>query len=555
VTEGPPSQHEGAAPAGEDAEALYEDAPCGYVSTTPAGELLTVNRTLLSWTGYTREEMLGRRFQDLLTTGGRIYHETHFAPLLRMQGAVREIALEIVCADGRRLPVLVNSILRTDAAGEPRLVRTTVFDATQRRRYERELLRAGERERAARRRMERLQRLSAVLAAAVDTRAMAAAVVDALASDLDAGEVALALVDQHNAQLQIVGRHGAPRGSGDGDLSEAASAPLERIMRDGQTLLWSADTASDEPPPAGLAIDPVQALAVLPLAARGEPMGAILLSFDAPRQFGEEELAFMDACAGQCSQALERARLYDNQRTIARTLQQSLLADDPPRDTRFGVASCYLPAGDTLDVGGDWHDTFCVGDGSVGVVIGDVVGRGIEAATAMGQLRSATRALAGAGLGPAEVLAQLDGFVERLPRARMATVAYGELDLDTGQLRYASAGHLPMLFMAPGEPARLLWDGRGMPLGTRLGPRADAVGQVALPPGGRLMLFTDGLIEHGAAPIDEGLATLLAKAEAGRSLPIGVLLDELVAEGVGGDDTCLLCVEYTPAAGSRAGGP
>jgi PAS domain S-box-containing protein len=555
VTGGPPSQHEGAPLAGEDADALHEDAPCGYVSATPAGELLTVNRTLLSWTGYTREEMLGRRFQDLLTPGGRIYHETHYAPLLRMQGAVREIALEIVCADGRRLPVLVNSILRTDAAGEPRLVRTTVFDATQRRRYERELLHAGERERAARRRMERLQRLSAVLAAAVDTRTMAAAVVDVLAADLGAGEVALALVDQNNAQLQIVGRHGAPRASGDSDLSGPSSAPLERIMRDGQTLLWSADKAPDELPPAGLAIDPLQALAVLPLAARGEPMGAILLSFDMPRQFDEEELAFMDACAGQCSQALERARLYDNQRTIARTLQRSLLADDPPRDERFVVGSCYLPAGDTLDVGGDWHDTFCIGDGSVGVVIGDVVGRGIEAATAMGQLRSAARALAGAGLGPAQVLAQLDGFVERLPRARMATVAYGELDLDTGQLRYASAGHLPMLLMAPGEPARLLWEGRGMPLGTRLGARPDAVGRVALPPGARLLLFTDGLVEHGAAPIDEGLATVIAKTEACRSLPIGALLDELVADGAGGDDTCLLCVEYTPTAGSRAGGP
>ena len=112
---------------------------------------MRVNATFLRWTGYGREELVGvRRFQDLLTAGGRIYHETHYAPLLRMQGNVREIAVDIVCADGRRLPVLVNSVLVTDAAGEPQTVHTTVFDATERKLYERELLELRNRERAAR---------------------------------------------------------------------------------------------------------------------------------------------------------------------------------------------------------------------------------------------------------------------------------------------------------------------------------------------------------------------------------------------------------------------
>jgi serine/threonine-protein kinase RsbW len=193
----------------ERAEDLYEDAPCGYLSTLPGGELVRVNRTLLTWTGYSREELLGRRFQDLLTPGGRIYHETHYAPLLRMQGSVREIALDLVCADGRRLPVLVNSVLRTDDDDQPLFVRTTVFDATHRREYERELVRARERERAARQRMERLQQLSAVLAAAVDTREMTAAVVRALADDLGADEVVVALLDARGERLEVVGRRGA----------------------------------------------------------------------------------------------------------------------------------------------------------------------------------------------------------------------------------------------------------------------------------------------------------------------------------------------------------
>jgi PAS domain S-box-containing protein len=126
----------------ESAEDLYENAPCGYLSALLGGTLVKVNQTFLTWTGYRREDLVGRRrFQDLLTAGGRIFHETHYAPLLRMQGAVREIAVEIVCADGRRLPVLINSVLKKDAAGKPLLTRTTVFNATDRKEYERELVR------------------------------------------------------------------------------------------------------------------------------------------------------------------------------------------------------------------------------------------------------------------------------------------------------------------------------------------------------------------------------------------------------------------------------
>src|ERR1700712_986505 len=130
----------------EDPEALFEEAPCGYVSTSPDGTLLKVNRTFLSWTGFERADLIGRRtFADLLSGGGGIYHETHYAPMLRLRGRVQEIALDIVRADGLRLPVLVNSVLERDEHGEPVVIRTAIFDATERRRYERELLRAKQR--------------------------------------------------------------------------------------------------------------------------------------------------------------------------------------------------------------------------------------------------------------------------------------------------------------------------------------------------------------------------------------------------------------------------
>ena len=129
-----------------DPQTLYDRAPCGYLSTTPDGTIVSVNRTFLSWTHYTAETLIGQRtFASLLSAGGRIYHDTHYAPMLRMQENVREIAFEVVTADGGRLPVLVNAVLDRDTEGQPAVVRVVLLDATERREYERELLREKQR--------------------------------------------------------------------------------------------------------------------------------------------------------------------------------------------------------------------------------------------------------------------------------------------------------------------------------------------------------------------------------------------------------------------------
>ncbi|OKI41872.1 histidine kinase [Streptomyces sp. CB03578] len=127
----------------DSTEELYECAPCGYLSTLMDGTIAKINKTLLDWLGLEREAVVGRmRFTDLLTVGGKLYHETHFAPLLRMQGELGGVALEIRKADGVRMPVLVSSVVKHGATGEPLLIRTTFFDARDRRAYEEELLRA-----------------------------------------------------------------------------------------------------------------------------------------------------------------------------------------------------------------------------------------------------------------------------------------------------------------------------------------------------------------------------------------------------------------------------
>ncbi|WP_327676694.1 PP2C family protein-serine/threonine phosphatase [Streptomyces sp. NBC_00467] len=152
----------------DSAEELYESAPCGYLSTLMDGTIAKINATLLTWLGRERDDVVGRvRFADLLTVGGKLYHETHFAPLLRMQGEINGIALEIKASDGSRMPVLVSSRVKSSSDGDPILIRTSVFDARDRRAYETELLRSRKAAEEARAQAEadraRLQEALAVL--------------------------------------------------------------------------------------------------------------------------------------------------------------------------------------------------------------------------------------------------------------------------------------------------------------------------------------------------------------------------------------------------------
>ena len=494
-------EHEGSTSAtfDETAEELLENAPCGYLSTALDGTLMRVNETFLRWTGYGRDELVGlKRFQDLLSVGGRIYHETHYAPLLRMQGSVREIAVEIVTAGGDRLPVLVNSALVHDAAGAAVAVRTIVMDATERKLYERELLLARDRERAARERIECLQRITAGLAAATDARAIADVLAGALSRGLGADRVGLDTSDDLPAAPEF----------DEGGEEGGASA---RLPCDGAALLW--------------------------------------LEWDAKRSFEPDERAFLASCAVQAGSALERTRLHEETREVAHSLQRSLLTSDVPRDPRFEMATAYHPAVKHLEVGGDWYDVFRLPSGALAMVVGDVVGRGLAAASAMGQLRSAVRALGAVGLHPAEVLRHLDTYVEPLDAARYATLVYAEVVPETGEVTLASAGHLPAVVIGPGGFAELYMEGRSTLLGITAGGVVRKQARLTLEPGGGLLFYTDGLIERRGEPIDAALGRLLAavRRNAGAS-PDGLvdaLLSELLEPDSVDDDVCLLSFSLT----------
>lgn len=140
----------------EDLEDLYENAPCGYVSLGPDGRIVKINATLCGWLGLAAQDLLGKRLRDLLSVAGSIFYETHFAPLLRMQGFFNEVALDLVTARGNKLPVLANAMERRSETGALLFTRVTIFQATERRRYERELVNAQAAEREARRQLEEL---------------------------------------------------------------------------------------------------------------------------------------------------------------------------------------------------------------------------------------------------------------------------------------------------------------------------------------------------------------------------------------------------------------
>ena len=197
----------------------------------------------------------------------------------------------------------------------------------------------------------------------------------------------------------------------------------------------------------------------------GSGHGRLWLRLAEPRPLTAEEHEFVVAVARQTALALERARLFEETRNVARTLQRSIASVDPPRDARYEVATLYQPADEHLEVGGDWYDAFTLPGGSVGIVVGDVVGRGLAAASAMGQLRSAVRALAGAGMGPEAVTRHLDTFVAQAEATQYATLAYAEVDPDTGLVTFAAAGHLPPVLIGPGVEPRLFQGGRSTPLG------------------------------------------------------------------------------------------
>ncbi|MGE0298308.1 SpoIIE family protein phosphatase [Pseudonocardia sp.] len=268
-----------------------------------------------------------------------------------------------------------------------------------------------------------------------------------------------------------------------------------------------------------------EALMALPMLVGGRVVGALAASFATRRTFDPDEQQFARTVCAHAAQAFERAALADTRREIAETLQHSLLPAELPTIERLGLAARYEPGAHGSQAGGDWYEVLPLGERKVAIVVGDVVGQGAAAAAVMGQLRSALAAALLDGCGPAAALTRLDRFARRIAGARASTVACLVLDVGSGYLRWARAGHPPPLVLADGDAEYL--DG---PSGRVLGAGGGFTeAGTTLPAGAVLLLYTDGLIERRGEVIDDGLRRLRRAALAAAGAAPNRLIDEVLA--------------------------
>ncbi|MEN9506666.1 MAG: hypothetical protein RI958_2592 [Actinomycetota bacterium] len=279
-----------------------------------------------------------------------------------------------------------------------------------------------------------------------------------------------------------------------------------------------------------------------------DPAGESLV-LRSDRQLTAAERAAAEAFAAQCARALARTRLAEREHEIATELQHALLGEV---DLVEGLAlgTVYLASEDGLDIGGDWYDVIRRKDDTAVLVVGDVVGHSLSAATAMGQLRSAVRALAHLCDSPDVLLDHVAGYAENVRDARYSTLVLVYLDMHSGSFRYACAGHPPPLVVSADGTTVFVEGARNPPLGAFAAGSVQAA-ESSIPPGGSLVLYTDGLVEHRGASIDDGFDEIARLAGRAASLPPELLATRLVSEVFARtaprDDVAVLAVSLPPS--------
>ncbi|WP_051164744.1 SpoIIE family protein phosphatase [Nocardia testacea] len=491
--------------------ALVESLQDGFFVADAHGSIIEVNKAFGELTGYGAAGVPyplphpwsipeGPRYPDLGTEASRF-------------------VVPIQHRDGRRRWIGVSTSALVKPDGEEHIFVGTVRDVTA--------------EHDAQARDQAANRLATALASATTVAEVLEVGLDELRRTVGA-ETAVVAVWAGLTAPEVYISGNPPAAVAGSRLEPATEAILKRArVRPGRTLIAVPEGAGS-----------AQGI-VAPLGEKGD--AALWLRFAVPRVVDAADWTLFSLLIGHLSLAVQRARNFDQARSTSLTLQRAMLGpiELPPR---FSVH--YEPALPPLEIGGDWYDVVPLPDGTIGVVVGDCVGRGLSAAVVMGQLRTAARALLLRGAGPAQLLTELDPVAARIPGALCTTVCAAVLDPVRGLVRYSNAGHMPPILADVDKTGRMLEGGRSVPLATfEISRRPEAT--TPLPPGSTLVLFTDGLVERRGEDIDEGfakIATILA--DTAETLPRQVadsVLSALRPEGGYDDDIAMVVYRQPPA--------
>lgn len=356
--------------------------------------------------------------------------------------------------------------------------------------------------------------------------------VEQLRAQWSAQRVLAAIFPPH-ASITVTGQ-GHPEFAGDADEAQWQALPAdvrERIVALGSSgnLLTPDISVTGS---AGIALQ--------------HPRGILVIWIDLSeeRPFTPEDMTLLTVLAGRLGQGLQRVHQVDQQRETALALQHSILG---PADLPAGFAVRYQPASHPLQVGGDWYDVIALDDGRIALVVGDCVGHDLAAATVMGQLRSACRALLLEKSSPAATLGGLDRFAARLPGARSTTAFCAILNPETGELVYSSAGHPPPIMVCADGSTRLLEGGHSIALGIRP-DRERPQAEVTLPAQATLLLYTDGLVERRRRSLDDGIEQATNVIRDDSALDLDPLADQIMSSlappGGYQDDVALLIYRH-----------
>ena len=408
-------------------------------------------------------------------------------------------------------------------------------------------------------RTARLQQATSMLAEALTVEQVVEVITEVGRTAIGALRSAVALLEPDNTRLRVVNDdlRGAPDSAGwpltldsPSVMTKAIATRRPVLVEDPEDLRQQFEGELEIDPREITQTSEERSWVGLPLLAAGAPLGALRFAFARPRKITEEERVFLEALAGQCSLAVERAAMYEREHTTAETLQRSLLPDQLPSVPGMVMAARYLPVARNMEIGGDWYDAFWLADRRLAVAVGDVMGKGLVAAAGMGRVRNALRALALTDPRPAAVLGGLDRlFAATELEEQVTTVGYLVIDPESGEGVLGNAGHLPALILDRGQEPRF----DGVEAGTPLGwPSPRKQHSFNLQPGSTAVFYSDGLVENRGRGLDAGLDELAAVAaqvdENVRDQP-GLLLQYLVDHMLAGheqDDDVTVLVVHRP---------